>query len=255
MERRSGGDPALPSFSQIWPEGRGHGSDSGRSEGRRFDGGGGGCGSVTATATSTSAARRGLLLFAASHRNDGGDRIRRHDDYGDWIHRREDDSSTAVDQAAAAMTTTTTTATTTAGLLQPPPLYHLAIAVWASADSDHGGLCLRQTSHLAHRVPRSSRRQFFEHLARARQPKESDTDTYSLVMRQTVLFWKVQSHLMAGLKLGLSSMGVPSVAAPVQGSPLMFHGDDDAAACCPSLANTAFTAAAANANASHQPPL
>uniref|UniRef100_A0A0E0PE21 Uncharacterized protein n=1 Tax=Oryza rufipogon TaxID=4529 RepID=A0A0E0PE21_ORYRU len=92
-------------------------------------------------------------------------------------------------------------------------------------------------------------RQFVEHLARARQ--ERDGDTYSLVIRQTVLFWKVQSHLMAGLKLGLSSIGVPSVAAPVQGSPLMFHVAVDNDACCPSFANTAFSAAAANAK--HQP--
>lgn len=66
--------------------------------------------------------------------------------------------------------------------------------------------------------------------------------TYSFVTWQTVLFWPEHSHLMAGLKLPLSSMTVPSVAAPVQGSPLMFHDDD---AVRPSLANTAFTAAAA----------
>jgi hypothetical protein len=48
---------------------------------------------------------------------------------------------------------------------------------------------------------------------------------------------------MAGLKVGSLSMFVPSVAAPVQGSPLMFHAD---VAAWPSLANTAFTAAAAN---------
>lgn len=73
---------------------------------------------------------------------------------------------------------------------------------------------------------------------------------YSLVTWQTVLFWSVQSHLMAGLKFGSSSMLVLSVAAPVQGSPLMFHADD---AFWPSLANTAFTAAAATVNRVHIP--
>jgi hypothetical protein len=61
-------------------------------------------------------------------------------------------------------------------------------------------------------------------------------------MRQTVLLLKVQTHLMAGLKFGSLSMSVlVSVAAPVHGSPLMFH---DAVAFCPSFANTAFSAAA-----------
>jgi hypothetical protein len=81
-----------------------------------------------------------------------------------------------------------------------------------------------------------------EHLMRGRLDR--NTSTYSLVTWQTVLlFWTEHSHLMAGLKLGSLSMFVPSVAAPVQGSPLMFHADD---AVWPSLANTAFTAAAAN---------
>ena len=71
----------------------------------------------------------------------------------------------------------------------------------------------------------------------------SELATYSFVTWQTVLFWPEHSHLMAGLKFGSVSMLVPSVAAPVQGSPLMFHADD---AVWPSLANTAFTAAAAN---------
>jgi hypothetical protein len=78
--------------------------------------------------------------------------------------------------------------------------------------------------------------QSIEHLACARRW------TYSLVTWQTVLFWPVHSHLMAGLAVGLSSILVASVAMPVQGSPLMFHPDD---AVTPSLANNAFTAAAA----------
>jgi hypothetical protein len=71
--------------------------------------------------------------------------------------------------------------------------------------------------------------------------------TYSLVTRQTeALPVPVQSsHLMAGLKGGLLSMLVLSVAAPVHGSPLMFHVDR---AFWPSLANTAFSAAAARQN-------
>jgi hypothetical protein len=67
---------------------------------------------------------------------------------------------------------------------------------------------------------------------------------YSLVMRQTEVLplpLPVQSsHWMAGLMGNL--MLVLSVAAPVQGSPLMFHVGN---ALCPSLANTAFSAAAA----------
>jgi hypothetical protein len=47
---------------------------------------------------------------------------------------------------------------------------------------------------------------------------------------------------MAGLKAGLSSSGVSSVAAPLHGSPLMFH---DGGALSPSLAIIAFSAAAA----------
>ena len=62
-------------------------------------------------------------------------------------------------------------------------------------------------------------------------------------MRQTEVLPPVQtSHLMAALKMSLLSMLVLSVAAPVQGSPLMFHDDS---AFWPSLANTAFSAAAA----------
>lgn len=78
-------------------------------------------------------------------------------------------------------------------------------------------------------------------------PDASTAYIFSLVMRQMVLFWKVQSQVMAGLKLS-SSVEEPSVARPVQGSPVMFH---DGCAFCPSLANTAFSAAAANAK--HQP--
>ena len=62
-------------------------------------------------------------------------------------------------------------------------------------------------------------------------------------MRQTEVLPPVQnSHLMAALKTTLLSMLVSSVAVPVQGSPLMFH---DGLAFWPSLANTAFSAAAA----------
>ena len=62
---------------------------------------------------------------------------------------------------------------------------------------------------------------------------------------QRVPFWSVQSHLMAGLKLGLSSSGVSSVAAPLQGLPLTFH---DAGARSPSFPRMAFTAAATTTN-------
>jgi hypothetical protein len=48
---------------------------------------------------------------------------------------------------------------------------------------------------------------------------------------------------MAGLKAGLSSSCVSSVAAPLHGFPLMFH---DAGALSPSLLRIAFTAAAAH---------
>jgi uncharacterized membrane protein YdjX (TVP38/TMEM64 family) len=61
-------------------------------------------------------------------------------------------------------------------------------------------------------------------------------------MWQTVLFWSEQSHLIPGFKFGLLSMSVLSVAAPVQGSVLMFHATD---AFSRSLANSAFSAAAA----------
>ena len=57
---------------------------------------------------------------------------------------------------------------------------------------------------------------------------------------QSALFWSEQSHLMAGLKAGLSSSCVSSVAAPLQGLPLMFH---DGGALSPSLLRIAFTAA------------
>lgn len=74
-------------------------------------------------------------------------------------------------------------------------------------------------------------------------PTASKAYIFSLVMRHTEVLPPVQtSHLMAGLKLGLLSMSVLSVAAPVQGSPLMFH---DVPAFWPSLAKTAFSAAAA----------
>jgi len=46
---------------------------------------------------------------------------------------------------------------------------------------------------------------------------------------------------MAGLNAGLSSMDVSSVAAPLQGFPLMFQ---DGGALSPSLLRIAFTAAA-----------
>ena len=71
-------------------------------------------------------------------------------------------------------------------------------------------------------------------------PKKS---TYSLVMQQMEVLPPVQtSHLMAALKMSLLSMLVLSMAAPVQGSPLMFHCGP---AFWPSLANTACSAAAA----------
>jgi hypothetical protein len=66
--------------------------------------------------------------------------------------------------------------------------------------------------------------------------------THSLMTWQSVLFWSEQSHLMAGLNAGLSSSGVSSVAAPLQGLPLIFH---DAGALSPSLLRIVFTAAAA----------
>jgi hypothetical protein len=87
-------------------------------------------------------------------------------------------------------------------------------------------------------------------LAFRRAGYERVRGTYSLVMRQTEVLPPVQtSHLMAGLKLGLLSMSVLSVAAPVQGSPLMFH---DVPAFWPSLAKTAFSAAAARQTTHHQ---
>ena len=51
---------------------------------------------------------------------------------------------------------------------------------------------------------------------------------------------------MAGLNAGLSSMDVSSVAAPLQGFPLMFHDDG---ALSPSLLRIAFTAAAVQSQA------
>ena len=74
--------------------------------------------------------------------------------------------------------------------------------------------------------------------------------THSLVTWQSVLFWSEQSHLMAGLKAGLSSMDVSSIAAPVQGFPLMFH---DGGALSPSLLRMAFTAAAGRTQENPQP--
>jgi hypothetical protein len=63
--------------------------------------------------------------------------------------------------------------------------------------------------------------------------------TYSPVMWHTVLFWSEQSHLMAGLMLE-SLMSVLSVAAPLHGSPVVFHS-----AFWSSFSNTPFSASAA----------
>ena len=103
-------------------------------------------------------------------------------------------------------------------------------------------MCIHSMPQAQHEQPTSKRA--FDRILDARLKRS----TYSFVTWQMVLFWPEHSHLMAGLKLGLSSMTVPSVAAPVQGSPLMFHADD---AVWPSLANTAFTAAAANRKRVH----
>jgi len=65
---------------------------------------------------------------------------------------------------------------------------------------------------------------------------------YSLVMWQTVALSYEQSHLMAGLMLGLLSTSVVSTATPLQGSPLMFHAGD---ARRPHRPRIVFSAAAA----------
>ena len=72
-----------------------------------------------------------------------------------------------------------------------------------------------------------------------------------MVMWQTVLLSseeEEQAHVMPGLKPLLPSSPVPSTAAPLQGSPLMFHFHaGDRAALWPHLPRVAFSAAAARA--------
>lgn len=68
---------------------------------------------------------------------------------------------------------------------------------------------------------------------------------YRWVMWQAVALSVEQSHLTAGLKYLLSKI-VESMAAPLQGSPLMFHGGEDfSEAVFPHRPSIAFSAATA----------